>query len=58
MDICESWKLCSHSEAWNTTDFILNRSGELLTQIVWRISPRTSKGFPVLLAPYSKTGTT
>ncbi len=35
-------------------DFILNRSGALLTKIVWRFFPRTVKGFPVLLAPNSK----
>jgi hypothetical protein len=29
----------------------LNISGAFLTRIVWRISPHTVKGFPVLLAP-------
>jgi hypothetical protein len=34
----------------NTIDFILNTFCAF-TKIVWRISPRTVKGFPVLLAP-------
>ncbi len=39
----------------DTTDFIQNISGAFLTQIVCRISPQTVEGFPVVLAPKTRT---
>ncbi len=41
------------TNVWNMNEIIQNISGAFLTKKIWRIFPRTLKGFPVLLEPYS-----